>query len=200
VAELTKSELAFLANHGISASDVFDACGKTTRQWKVEAETAGKNIVIGSPCKAAQHRLRTRAGHCVQCDTSKIAYQIRHKSPGYVYVAGSFSARVAKIGNAIDIQQRERNLRNQGYGGIKDWRILFHVRVRERGRVENDALKLLSEHRTTRAFDKDGHVVDAGEILTCSIMQAIDAVRASVGAEALGPEWQSLKLILYREL
>jgi len=47
-----------------------------------------------------EHRLRTRAGHCVQCDIKKLAFLRRHTKPAFVYIAGSLSGRVLKIGSS----------------------------------------------------------------------------------------------------
>jgi hypothetical protein len=109
--------------------------------------------------------LRTRSGHCAQCDTRTLAYQGRHHSPGYVYIAGSLSAKLLKIGTAIDIEQRKSNLRHQAYGGIHDWEMLFYAKVDNGGKVEGDALRLLRSFKITRTYEKDGSLQDASELL-----------------------------------
>jgi hypothetical protein len=187
---LTREELLFLRSQGYGPGDVFDARNLPSDYWKARARDEGKAIVLGAPCRRAGHRLRTRAGHCVQCDTSKLAYHKRYSSPGYIYIAGSRSGRVVKIGMAIDIEQRERNLRNQSYGGISDWEILFHVPVEEGGRLEQAALSLVSRYIRTRTFEKDGALVDASEILSCPFSTALDAVRKVVGEESMSRSWK----------
>lgn len=81
---LTKEEMRFMQSQGIAPDDVFDTKGRSPKAVKVEAKAAGKRLLLGAPCQAAGHRLRTRAGHCVQCDPSKIAYQRRTEVPGDV--------------------------------------------------------------------------------------------------------------------
>jgi len=137
------------------------------------------------------HRLRTRAGHCAQCDTSKISYQRRHHSPGFVYIAGSQSARLLKIGTAIDIAQREANLRNQAYGGIRDWKVLFTAWVENGGKIEGAALKNLKQHKTSRIYVKDGESQEAVELLQTSFTKAIKAVATALGNEKAGKLWKS---------
>src|SRR5258708_6399168 len=135
----TLDELAFLNRHRIEPEDVHDGRYQSKSAWQREAKENGKILVLGSPCRARGHRLRTRAGHCVQCDPKKIAYEARYSSPGYVYIGGSLSRRLVKIGTAVDLDQRERNLRFQLYGGLADWVILFHVRANEAGKIEQNA-------------------------------------------------------------
>lgn len=82
-------ELEFLKRHGVKLEEVHDGQRQSQARRRTEAERLGKTLVLGPPCQAANHRLRTRAGHCVQCDPKKLAYQTRHTAPGYVYIAGS---------------------------------------------------------------------------------------------------------------
>lgn len=88
---LTREEMLFLQSQGMSPGDVFDTKGRPPKAVKDEAKSAGKRLLLGAPCQAKGHRLRTRAGHCVQCDPSKIAYQRRTEVPGDVYLAVSKS-------------------------------------------------------------------------------------------------------------
>lgn len=45
----------------------------------------------------------------MQCDPKKLAFQARFRAEQYVYIAGSTSARLIKIGTCIDTNQRERD-------------------------------------------------------------------------------------------
>ena len=140
---LTPGELAFLKSQNLTADDVYDGRYQSAARWKAGVRVAGLALVLGAACSRGGHRLRTRSGHCAQCDTRNIAYQDRHHSPGYVYIAGSLSAKLLKIGIAVDVEQRKRNLRHQAYGGIHDWEMLFYAKVENRGKVEREALRLL---------------------------------------------------------
>ena len=62
-------------------------------KWHMEQEgylwcTAPKSCYAG-------HRLRSRAGHCFQCDTARIAFVKRHHDTAYIYIAGSLETKVA---------------------------------------------------------------------------------------------------------
>ena len=60
-------------------------------------------------------------------------HRVRYYEPGYVYIAGSLSVRVLKIGTTVNISSQEKRLRRDRYGSIDDWVLLYHVWVDERG-------------------------------------------------------------------
>src|SRR5262249_11568656 len=138
--DFTDDELRFLARYGVSPEDVYDARGQAQWFWKERAKEEGRELVIGSGCRARGHRLRTRAGHCVQCDPKKLGYLRHHTSAGYVYIAGTLRGRLIKIGSADNPWQRLERLRAEKYGGFADWDVLAHVSIDKRGGLE-DAVK-----------------------------------------------------------
>lgn len=177
---LTKDELEFLRTQGLSTTDVYDGRGQSSAAWKAGVRSAGKTVVLGSPCSSKGHRLRTRSGHCAQCDTAKLSYQKRHNTEGYIYIAGSKAARLLKVGTCVDIEQRRRNLRNQMYGGISDWEMLFTAKVDAGGKVEGDALARLSKSKVVRMYEKDGKKQEAAEMLKTSFSVALSVVQESL--------------------
>lgn len=178
---LTKGEILWLAQHGFSADDVYDGRWESQRQRRKGAKAAGKALVLGSPCGAAGHRLRTRSHHCVQCNIANLGFQNRYNSHGYVYIAGSRSGRVIKLGIARDIMQRESQLRNERHAGLGDWEVLFFIAVDQAGRVENEASKKVKGRRVSAEYLKDGAPQTATEILEASYTSALEAVAETVG-------------------
>ena len=100
--ELTAEELAFLRRFDLTADDVMDVRRYSSSRWKVLIKQEGKKIALGADCAKAGHRLRTTAGHCVQCDIKKYEFARRFSAEQYVYIAGSKSARVIKFGTGVD--------------------------------------------------------------------------------------------------
>jgi hypothetical protein len=190
-------EFAFLKKHGIRPDEVHDGQSQSQARRRIEAERLGKMLVIGPPCQAANHRLRTRASHCVQCDPRKLAYQNRHTAPGYVYIAGSLAGCVIKIGTAGNLDQRHKQLRAERYGGLGDWEILFHMMVKEGGKIEQNALARLKKFGTTRIYTKDGATQQAGEILQCSFSIALKALADAIGDGQRTEVWRSSKWQTY---
>ncbi|MER8809234.1 GIY-YIG nuclease family protein [Mesorhizobium australicum] len=188
---LNRDEIAFLQSQNLTAGDVYDGRKQAASAWKAGVRAAGLTVVLGTPCHNGGHRLRTRSGHCAQCDTSKLSYQKRHHSPGYVYIAGSRSAMLLKVGTTIDIEQRTRNLRNQAYGGFCDWVMLFTAKVANGGKTEGEAIRRLKAFRVLRTYAKDGSQQEAAEMLRTSFTKAINAVAAAMGKENSTELWKS---------
>jgi ABC-type branched-subunit amino acid transport system ATPase component len=74
VADFEPEERAFLVSQKIKPDQVLDARGLTKDQWTRRANAEELLFIYGTPCEAKGHILRTRSGHCIQCDTRKIAF------------------------------------------------------------------------------------------------------------------------------
>jgi Bacterial RNA polymerase, alpha chain C terminal domain/T5orf172 domain len=121
--------------------------------------------------------------------TDEVARE-RHYAKGYVYIAGSLAGQVVKIGTTKNIGQRRKYLRNHKYGSLHDWEILYWVWVDEgAGRIEQDTLRLLRRHKTSRKYKK--HWQNAREIRRCSFSIALKALFDSIGDKERFKEWQS---------
>lgn len=103
-------------------------------------------------------------------------FRDRFYSPGYVYIAGSLSHRVLKIGTTINIGQQEKRLRRTRYGSIGDWVLLYFVWVSEGGRIEHDTRRRLKRYRLLRMYDKEGHRQKGREIVNCRFGVALEAL------------------------
>lgn len=181
---LTDSELSFLRRHDLTPDDVFDGRNWRTWYWKQEAERLGKPIVLATECGKAGHRLRTRAGHCAECDPKKLAFLRRHSSTGHVYIAGSLSGKLIKIGTCGDCEQRWKQLNAEHYGGYGDWQMLFFITVERAGELEHRARGKLRRHAVTSSYFKDGFSQEATELLRCSYKQASDAILDALGEQS----------------
>jgi hypothetical protein len=136
--ELTERELNFLYRQRIDESAVMDCSWMRSHGYKGQMEEQGYLWCIApKPCYAG-HRLRSRAGHCIQCDTARIAFVKRHHDTAYIYIAGSLESKVVKIGNAIWPERRVAALSTRYYGGITDWVMLYHARYDDAGKIEFD--------------------------------------------------------------
>jgi hypothetical protein len=103
-------------------------------------------------------------------------FRDRYYGSGYVYIAGSLSHRVLKIGTTVNIRQQENRLRRTAYGRIDDWVLLYYVRVDEAGRIEHDARRRLVRYRELRMYDKEGHRQKGREIVNCRFGIALEAL------------------------
>ena len=180
----TDSEVIFLAQHRIRKSDVHDGRSQGKRAREAAAKAASKDLILTSvPCQAAGHRLRTRAGHCVQCKPANIGFIKRETAAQYVYIAGSLAGQLIKIGTCGDIGQRERQMRAESYGGQSDWVILHLVFTENAGAVERSASQQVRGKKVYRQYWKDGISQKATEIFSCSYSDALTALSNASGSK-----------------
>ena len=171
---LTSKQLAFLDSQGVPVSRVFDASGMSRAKYQTVMKELGKDIAIGvTPCRKAGHTMRMRAGHCVQCGTHNLAFQQRYEKSNTLYVASSASSNILKIGVTNDARKREDNLNTSGYGGISDWKMVFHFECDRAGRMEHRVQDALAGYRVSKTYEKEGNLVDCQELFSCSIAAAI---------------------------
>jgi hypothetical protein len=110
-------------------------------------------------------------------------YRERYYAPGYVYIAGSLSGRLIKIGVTINIRQQQKKLQNLQYGRLGDWVILYHVWVDEGGRIEHDARRRLRRYKTLRMYEKNGSWQKGRETLRCSFRTAQEVLSDLISEE-----------------
>lgn len=188
---LTDNELWFLGSVGLGPDDIFDARGLRQSFWRRRAKEEGKTLALGNPCTNGRHRLKTRGGHCVQCDPKKLAYQRRFGAEQYVYIAGSTSKQLIKIGTCEHCGQRERQLRNEGYGGASDWELVYSIKVRNAGEIEHAARMRLSEYvAPARPYWKDNVEQYATELLSCSFSRARRALEEVASDTKVKEPWK----------
>ncbi len=175
MSQLSAEQLAFLKSQGISLSLVVDAghLSKSAREAFMN-ESGHKFYYGGSPCKAAGHTLRSKAGHCIQCDTSKIAYQLRSSAAGYVYLAHSERNGFIKVGfSEVDPDGRVTWLQSSSYGGVNDWDIKRSVRIlKDAGKCEFEIHGALEKWRKPIVYQKNGEAVECREIFVCPLVDA----------------------------
>jgi len=177
MAKLTSVQKAQIKRHKIPLSKIFDASG-LTQQQAIKAMSENKEIVMvnGLLCKNDNnHVLRARYGHCVECNPSAITFQSRKRAEGEIYLAGSQSTGLLKIGMAQDTLRRKSQLRKLKYGGASDWDILASAKAFKAGLVEYTAQQELSKFQVHATYSKDGRDQACFELFEASHKVALDA-------------------------
>lgn len=181
---------AFLRSQRIPDDWVCDASMVGPRRYKRKMEAEGKLfVIVREPCYNG-HYIRSHKGHCMQCDTSRIAYVLRHNKEAYVYIVGSRLHRLLKVGWSETPYDRADHLNSIGYGEIYDWELLYYRSYPEAGKVELSAHSRLSWCITPRGWVREGIVQDAREIFKCSYTKARDAIKAVAGVDGES-EWEA---------
>jgi hypothetical protein len=182
LATLTREQIAFIKKIGLAVGDAFDASGMQAKEWKLQMRDVGKVIAFGvTPCGNFGHSLRTRAGHCVQCNTANLGYLLRFSKRADVYVAWSSAGKLAKIGYSLDANSRSRTLNEWKYGGQDDWEIKLIYECDDAGRVEKIAQAKLARYRKQGITYMNGLVRrSCTELFKCKLVEAVKALESSV--------------------
>jgi hypothetical protein len=180
---LRREEIQFLAAQGIDAIDVFDGSHLRSSVAQQRMRETGQAFYIGSPCRSAGHRIRTRAGHCIQCNTANIAYYLRHRDYGHIYAAHSKLKSWIKVGVSKSPDRRIEILNSISYGGTSDWIILFHQKTGNVGLVEANIHKALQAFKISTHYHHDGHLQRCSEIFAYDPNLAIDIIKRNIGID-----------------
>jgi hypothetical protein len=167
--ELSLEQLEFLRKHEIELKYVFNAFGYTREEYKLIMKDLDKSIAFNvTPCSKGGHTLRTRSGHCCQCNTATIAYQRRADSEGVTYLAASKEGEIIKIGYTKAVNLRSESLNRTQYANYTDWEILFAIKSKFAGRIENAVNSNLHKYYVQLDYNHDGSDHDSHEIFQCS--------------------------------
>lgn len=169
MSKLTHEQFNFLLEQKIEIKHVFNAEGLRKEEYKKIMKDLNMIIAYNvTPCKAKGHTLRTRSGHCCQCDTSKIAFQMRADASGITYLAGSLKGEIIKIGFTKAIEIRSESLNRTKYANYSDWEILFAIQSKFAGKIENNSNSLLNKYFLSNDYEHDNHIQESYETFKCS--------------------------------
>lgn len=178
MATLNTEQLQFLNHHKIDIDKTFDASGMRREFYQVLMKEQNKIIAYGvSPCAKRGHTLRTRAGHCAQCNTHVISKMKEYVEVGFVYIAGSVALQCIKVGFTSNPIDRAITVNKTKYGNSNDWQLLCKCECEEGGMIEKEVQKLLGLYRTNNKYFHDGHQQETSELFTCGYPKAIEALK-----------------------
>ncbi|MBP3519127.1 MAG: GIY-YIG nuclease family protein [Parabacteroides sp.] len=173
---LTKEQLLFLHSQGLSKEDTFDALGMTQSMYYPIMKRTNKLIAYNTkPCKNG-HTMRTRSGHCPQCNTAYLRFSQRSNEEGFIYVAVSERKNLCKIGFTHDIRIREESLNRTYYADLNDWKIKFAVKSKCAGKIEELVKMRLCSYSYQLDYFHDGKMQVATELLNCDFKKVESAI------------------------
>tara|TARA_R110000744_G_scaffold380141_1_gene499927 strand:+ start:1938 stop:2861 length:924 start_codon:yes stop_codon:yes gene_type:complete len=191
---LSDKQKAYLKKQNISLGSVFDAKGLGQKEYKTVMKELGKTVATGvTPCKREKHTMRTRSGHCIECNSASIAFQNRHSMDAYVYVAGSLNLSVIKVGLSSNTEARMLSLNSLNYAGTSDWKCLYWVNTKNAGTAEFKTHKALEEFAAPKVYRRNEQNVDCLETFSCSAAIAIKEVNNQT--DVIIDEWQDNALL-----
>ena len=181
MAKLNEAQVQFLKAHKIDLSLLYDASGQSPSDWRGAMKKIGKKFAFGtSPCNAKNHTLRSRHGHCIQCDPSRISYALRFSKPGHVYILGSLTEELIKIGVTTELASRLANVVSMQYGNASDWQPLAVTeKIQGAGKIEASAHTLLEAYRVTGESCRAGQTHITYELYSCDYSSAKNALESA---------------------
>ncbi len=190
-ADITDQEYAFLVSQKILLSQVFDARGRGPTKFYDEAKAAGQNFGLANPCTKGNHRIFTRKGHCIQCDTSKIRFSTGFSASGFVYIASTKKGQLLKVGCTSDPENRAITLNTEGgYAGFDDWTLIAYAKTKNMGQVEFDIVKPIEDMVVALEYVRAGKVQTTREALRGSLRKVWPAYQAAIAKVAKPDRWQ----------
>jgi hypothetical protein len=179
MATLTREQLAFLKKYGVNKNETFDATNIGRSEYKIIMKEEGYQVAYGvTACAKGNHTLRNKAGNCLQCQPQSFTKKAQYYDGGFIYVAFSNENNIIKIGITKNINNRQKALRQQGYGGIYDWTISLHKKVdKNAGEIESKAKKKLKIHQFIGEYMKDGKMQRASEMYNFSVEKAFKIIK-----------------------
>ncbi|WP_207425684.1 GIY-YIG nuclease family protein [Pedobacter sp. SYSU D00535] len=192
MATLTPEQEQFLKKYNLPISTVFDASGLQKKEYSAIMDELDKYIAIGvTPCTKANHTMRNKTGHCLQCNPAGIVHRMRYYQNAYIYIAGSHLIEKMKVGYTNDPDQRKYLLNSHKYGGADDWKMLYSAKCSNAGRIENEIQRSIKCYYHPSDYTKEGRVVGAYELFKCSyitIKGAIDELKRKLPQEGFFEE------------
>ncbi len=178
IAEFSEEITNFLKHHNIDESEVYDATGMPTWEYKEMMSDYGYKVAIGvTPCQAYGHTLRSSKGHCVICKPEVLNYRSRYNLTGTVYIAYSKKSHLIKVGmtSKDSAQDRVTELNAQGYGGINDWVLVKSRYCRNMGYIENQIKNQFKDYLQPITFFRTSswEMETSTEIFNCDLDEIV---------------------------
>jgi hypothetical protein len=173
MARVTTEQRNFLYSLKLPLSTVFDATGMQRTAYQLEMKRDGKLIAIGvTPCAKGGHAMRSRNGHCLQCSTSSLGFLLRHRDPGYVYIAASRKQHLIKVGSTTYLERRAQQLVHFKYGSVDDWLIVASAKFAEAQKVEYEIHDDLRDKKYPATYTRSGKLEETDEIFKVGYSEA----------------------------
>lgn len=168
MSDLSSEQIYFLYTQGIPISKAFNAENLGKNEYNKIMEEDDMMVAYNvTPCKSKGHTLRTKYGHCVQCNTQSIAFISRYSQEGVVYLAYSSKLSLCKVGTCKDINNRLRTLNSHGYGGANDWIIFDSFPTENAARIELNIQNAVEAYKCDVFYKRTGKTIKCQEIYKC---------------------------------
>lgn len=176
--KFTQEQLDFLSHHKIELSEVLDATGMRSKDYRPFMREEHYKVAVGvTPCKLG-HAMRTSGGNCVQCWPRNLGHQQNYRSSNYIYLFASSRAGLVKIGISGDVKRRLAEMNRKSTANTTDWRLCFTRNVgSEAGPLEAEAHSRLKLYRTDQVFTHGLDMQQSREHFSCTPEEALKVLK-----------------------
>tara|TARA_A100000171_G_scaffold46743_1_gene51912 strand:+ start:470 stop:1084 length:615 start_codon:yes stop_codon:yes gene_type:complete len=170
----------FIEYHKLDSDDFYNANGRPVASCYSEMKSKEKLFAYNTtPCSNSGHTLRDRQGHCIVCNTANIAFSLRKKQIGFIYIACSIKKEISKVGMTTEqIKSRLSKLNSRQVGNTNDWEIVYSIKCPKANSVE------LLIHAELNRYQVKGDLygnTESKELFRCSyhkVRELVDKVIA----------------------
>jgi hypothetical protein len=159
--------------HGIPLERLFDASGYTASDFKSVMKDEDKWAAYGVRRCRRGHALRNRHNTCLMCDTQRVAYLLRAKMSGYLYVASGRNATLMKLGFSTNPANRIKIANYEGWGNCNDWCVRATGWAQEAGALEGELHAELQDIQVTLDWHRNGVACQTREAYLIDIGRAV---------------------------
>ncbi len=168
---MDKETKDFITLHKLDESDFVDAKGCSVKllykEMKANEILFAYNTV---PCSNFGHTLRDRNGNCLMCNTAYIAFSLRKKKIGHIYIACSLKREFTKVGMTTEkIESRLSKLNSRNVGNTQDWEIISSIKCARANSIELLIHKKLEKYKVQGDYYGN---TESKEIFRCSYEKA----------------------------
>lgn len=176
--KLTQDQLDFLSHHRIDLSEVLDATGMRTTDYRTLMRDENYKVAIGVTLCKLGHAMRTSGVHCAQCYPGNLGHKNNHRQSNFIYLFASRHAGLVKIGICKDVKQRLAEMNRKSIANANDWRQLLAKDVgTEAGPVETEAHRRLKPYRTDNVFTHGLNMQQSREHFSCTPEEALKVLK-----------------------
>ncbi|VTP98818.1 GIY-YIG nuclease family protein [Sphingobacterium daejeonense] len=160
----------FINKHKIDKKHIFDAKGKTINSLKLWMKANGKLYAYNSTFCKNGHSIKSKSGHCIVCNVTRIAFVKRKYKNGFLYVFGTKTKQYIKVGMTTEnIFNRLQKLNSRRVGGVNDWEALLYFKVDNTNSIEFDIHKILKPYEVKNSLYQG---TQSKELFRCSYFKA----------------------------
>ncbi len=161
-----------------------DATGLAKKEWHPLIRELDKWVFIGgTPCNNEGHTMRLKSGHCLECETSSPAFLLRRLKHKNVFIAGTKSGKILKLGTSKNYLQNIDTLNLYNYAGFKDWEPIIAFELDDTVQCQYKVERKIRRYFFSKLVQQNGREFHCVDLIKCKYTRVKTALSESLGAK-----------------